>query len=55
MLPELEGKLDGMAMRVPVPDGSLVDLTVEVDQNASVEAVNQAMAEAAKGSLNGIE
>ena len=54
VLPELAGKLDGMAMRVPVPDGSLVDLTVEVREPASVEAVNAAMQEAAAGSLKGI-
>jgi glyceraldehyde 3-phosphate dehydrogenase len=54
VLPELEGKLDGMAMRVPVPDGSLVDLTVEVEESTSVEAVNEAMAAAANGPLKGI-
>ena len=54
VLPELKGKLDGMAMRVPVPDGSLVDLTVEVDKTASVDAVNEAMASAAAGSLKGL-
>ncbi len=54
VLPELEGRLDGMAMRVPVPDGSLVDLTVEVERPASVEAVNQAMKTAADGDLKGI-
>jgi glyceraldehyde 3-phosphate dehydrogenase len=54
VLPELEGKLDGMAMRVPVPDGSLVDLTVEVEKTASVEAVNDAMLAAAEGPLKGI-
>ena len=54
VLPELEGKLDGMAMRVPVPDGSLVDLTVEVERPASVEAVNGAMQAAAEGDLRGI-
>ncbi len=54
VLPELEGKLDGMAMRVPVPDGSLVDLTVEVERAASVDTVNQAMQAAAEGALNGI-
>ena len=54
VLPELAGKLDGMAMRVPVPDGSLVDLTVELESPASVEAVNSAMATAASGSLQGI-
>ncbi|HEY5646505.1 MAG TPA: type I glyceraldehyde-3-phosphate dehydrogenase [Pseudomonadales bacterium] len=54
VLPELKGKLDGMAMRVPVPDGSLVDLTVEVERDANVETVNAAMAAAADGALKGI-
>lgn len=54
VLPELAGKLDGMAMRVPVPDGSLVDLTVEVENAASVETVNKAMQAAAEGALEGI-
>jgi len=54
VLPELKGRLDGMAMRVPVPDGSLVDLTVEVERDADVEAVNAAMAAAADGDLKGI-
>ena len=54
VLPDLAGKLDGMAMRVPVPDGSLVDLTVVLEKPATVEAVNQAMNEAASGALKGI-
>ncbi|MEX1031918.1 MAG: type I glyceraldehyde-3-phosphate dehydrogenase [Cellvibrionaceae bacterium] len=54
VLPELNGKLDGLAMRVPVPDGSLVDLTVEVKTDVTVEQVNAAMREAAEGSLKGI-
>ena len=54
VLPELAGRLDGMAMRVPVPDGSLVDLTVEVNTDTSEEAVNSAMAAAAAGPLKGI-
>jgi glyceraldehyde 3-phosphate dehydrogenase len=54
VLPELDGKLDGMAMRVPVPDGSLVDMTVEVEKPASVAAVNDAMRAAAEGTLKGI-
>ena len=54
VLPELEGKLDGIAMRVPVPDGSLVDLTVELNCDVTVEAVNQAMLTAAEGELRGI-
>lgn len=54
VLPELAGKLDGMAMRVPVPDGSLVDLVVEVEKTASVESVTDAMRAAAEGPLKGI-
>lgn len=54
VLPELEGRLDGMAMRVPVPDGSLVDLTVTVNHPATIEAVNAAMETAAEGTLSGI-
>ncbi len=54
VLPELAGRLDGMAMRVPVADGSLVDLTVEVERPASTAAVNEAMAAAAEGALAGI-
>ncbi len=54
VLPELAGKLDGLAMRVPVADGSLVDLTVELEQDVDVTAVNRAMASAAAGPLKGI-
>lgn len=54
VLPELAGKLDGMAMRVPVPDGSLVDLTVELAQSVSVEAVNKAVYDASQGALQNI-
>jgi glyceraldehyde 3-phosphate dehydrogenase len=54
VLPALQGKLDGMAMRVPVPDGSLVDLTVELDKAVTEAAVNEAMAGAAAGPLRGI-
>ena len=54
VLPELKGKLDGMAIRVPTPDVSLVDLTVEVNADTSVEAVNAAFREAADGPLGGI-
>lgn len=48
VIPELQGKLDGMALRVPVPDGSLVDLTVELSKEASVDDINNAMADAAE-------
>jgi len=54
VIPELAGKLDGMAMRVPVPDGSLVDLTVEVDKSTDVAGINAAVAAAAAGELKGI-
>ena len=54
VLPELAGKLDGMAMRVPVPDGSLVDLTVDLETVVTAEQVNQAMRDAALGAMSGI-
>jgi glyceraldehyde 3-phosphate dehydrogenase len=54
VLPQLDGKLDGMAMRVPVPDGSTVDLVVELNENVTVEQVNEAVRVAAEGPLAGI-
>lgn len=54
VLPELNGKLNGMAVRVPTPDGSLIDLVAELDKNVTVEEVNQAFKEAAEGDLKGI-
>jgi glyceraldehyde 3-phosphate dehydrogenase len=54
VLPQLDGKLDGMAMRVPVPDGSTVDLVVELNENVTVEQVNDAVRVAAEGPLAGI-
>ena len=54
VLPNLDGKLDGIALRVPVPDGSITDLTVEVKQEVTPEQVNQAFREAAGGPLKGI-
>ncbi len=54
VLPELKGKLDGFATRVPTPDGSMVDLTVELEKEASVEAINAAMKAAAEGPMKGI-
>ncbi|MFO7907897.1 MAG: type I glyceraldehyde-3-phosphate dehydrogenase [Pirellulaceae bacterium] len=53
-IPALNGKLDGMAMRVPVPDGSVVDLVAECEKEVTVESVNAAMKEAAEGDLKGI-
>jgi glyceraldehyde 3-phosphate dehydrogenase len=54
VLPHLNGKLDGFAVRVPVPDGSMTDLTAELKKKASVEDINAAMKAAAKGPLKGI-
>ncbi len=54
VLPELAGRLDGLAMRVPVPDGSLIDLTVELKSDTTVEAINLAMKSASEGALKGI-
>jgi len=54
VLPELKGKLDGMAMRVPVPDGSIVDLVCRLRKNATRQEINDAVREAAAGPLAGI-
>ena len=54
VLPELKGKLDGMAIRVPPQDVSVVDLVAELETDVTVEEVNAALKEAADGALNGI-
>lgn len=54
VMPELEGRLDGMAMRVPTPNVSLVDLVAKLEADVAVEDVNTAMREAANGELEGI-
>ncbi|MBO8127254.1 MAG: type I glyceraldehyde-3-phosphate dehydrogenase [Firmicutes bacterium] len=54
VLPELKGKLDGMAMRVPTVDVSIVDLVAQLETEVTVEEVNQAVKEAAEGKLKGI-
>lgn len=54
VLPELNGKLHGMALRVPVKDGSVVDLVAELEKPATAESVNAAMKAAAEGPLKGI-
>lgn len=54
VLPELEGKLHGMALRVPTPNVSLVDLVVDVKQDVTIEDVNRAFTEASRGALEGI-
>ena len=53
VLPQLKGKLDGIAMRVPVPTGSVTDLTATVSREVSVEEVNAAVKAAADGELKG--
>ena len=54
VIPSLQGKLDGLAIRVPIADGSLVDVTVATLKAATVSSVNAAMKEAAEGKLRGI-
>ncbi len=54
VIPELDGKLNGVALRVPVSTGSLVDLTVKLEKDAGVEEVNAAMKKAAEGKMKGI-
>jgi glyceraldehyde 3-phosphate dehydrogenase len=53
VLPSLKGKLDGYAMRVPVPTGSATDLTVELSKEVSAADINAAMKKAAEGPLKG--
>ena len=54
VIPELDKKLDGFSMRVPTPDGSVVDLTCELSKNVTKEEINEAMKKAAQGYLKGI-
>ena len=54
VIPALNGKLDGYALRVPVPDGSITDLTAELEKPATVEGINAAMKAAAEGPMKGI-
>ena len=54
VLPELKGKLDGLSVRVPTPNVSLVDFVCEVEKDVSIQDVNLALANAANGSLKGI-
>ncbi|MCL2682059.1 MAG: type I glyceraldehyde-3-phosphate dehydrogenase [Bacteroidales bacterium] len=54
VIPELKGKMDGFAMRVPTPDGSVVDLTCELEKSTTAEEINAAMKEAANGAMKGI-
>jgi glyceraldehyde 3-phosphate dehydrogenase len=54
VLPQLQGKLDGIAMRVPVPTGSVTDLVIELDREASKDEINAAFQKAASGQLKGV-
>jgi glyceraldehyde 3-phosphate dehydrogenase len=54
VLPELKGKLDGMAMRVPTPDGSITDLTAILKRDVTADEINAAMKAAANGAMKGI-
>ena len=54
VLPHLSGKLDGFALRVPVPDGSITDLTAELKKDASIDDINNAFKQAAAGPLKGV-
>jgi len=54
VIPELQGKMHGFAMRVPVPTGSVVDLTARLSKDITVEDINKAMEEAARGPMEGI-
>jgi glyceraldehyde 3-phosphate dehydrogenase len=54
VIPDVKGKLDGCAIRVPTPDGSLVDLAVILQKEASVDAINGAMKAAADGPMKGV-
>jgi len=54
VIPELDGKLDGFAIRVPIPVGSIIDLVVNVKKDVTVDAVNAAMKAAAEGPMKGI-
>jgi glyceraldehyde 3-phosphate dehydrogenase len=54
VIPEVKGKIDGIALRIPTPDVSLVDLTAEVEKKTTIEEVNAAFKRAAQGALRGI-
>jgi glyceraldehyde 3-phosphate dehydrogenase len=54
VIPDMKGRLDGVAVRVPTPDGSLVDLVVEVEKATTKEEVNAAMKKAADGPMKGV-
>lgn len=54
VLPELKGKLSALSLRVPIPDGSIIDFVAEVEKSTTVEEVNTLFTDAAQGALKGI-
>ena len=54
VIPSLKGKLDGLSMRVPVKDGSVVDLTAILSKDVTIDEINNAVKEAAEGPMKGI-
>ena len=54
VLPELNGKLDGYALRVPIPTGSITDLTIQVEKSTSIEEINETIKAAAEGPMKGV-
>jgi glyceraldehyde 3-phosphate dehydrogenase len=54
VIPELQGKMDGMALRVPVSNGSIVDVVLTLKRNVTKEEINQALKSSSEGNLNGI-
>jgi glyceraldehyde 3-phosphate dehydrogenase len=54
VIPEVKGKIDGIALRVPTPDVSLVDLTAEVEKKTTIEEINAAFKQASQSALKGI-
>jgi len=54
VIPELDGKIDGMSYRVPVADGSIVDLSLEIEKEATLHDINSAMKEASESYLRGL-
>lgn len=54
VIPEMKGRLDGVAVRVPTPAGSLVDLVADLEEEVSVESINSAMQKAAEGPMKGV-
>ncbi len=54
VIPKLKGKMDGMAMRVPTPDGSITDMVILVENSTTKEEVNSALKEASEGSMKGV-